>query len=100
MASNQDQGTFSSNSQRTWLFNEGQYVMVGGESCEKNANTACTPAQTQILQQRITYLNADYNDLVSQLSTVRCKREYVSNYNRFRSLRAGRRAAVTIKLPT
>jgi hypothetical protein len=64
MASSQDQGTFESNAQRTWLTNEGRYVIVGGESCESNSLTGCTGGVNQINKQRFSYLNVEYHPTV------------------------------------
>ena len=60
MASSQDQGTFASDAQRTWLTNEGRYVIVGGETCESNNLTGCTGGVDQINKQRFSYLNVEY----------------------------------------
>ena len=67
MASSQDQGTFDSNAQRTWLTNEGRYVVVGGESCEANSLTGCSGGVDQISKQRFTYLNVEYHETVINL---------------------------------
>ncbi|XP_046633549.1 uncharacterized protein LOC124312970 [Daphnia pulicaria] len=64
MASSQDQGTFESDAQRTWLTNEGRYVIVGGESCESNSLTGCTGGVNQINKQRFSYLNVEYHPTV------------------------------------
>ena len=64
MASSQDQGTFDSSAQRTWLTNEGRYVVVGGESCQANSLTGCSGGVDQISKQRFTYLNVEYHETV------------------------------------
>lgn len=68
MAASQDQGTFETDAQRTWLTNEGLYVVVGGESCEANSLTGCTGGVDQITKQRFSYLNVEYHDSVRKLS--------------------------------
>lgn len=66
MASYQDQGTFETDAQRTWLTNEGRYVIVGGESCESNSQTGCAGGVDQITKQRFSYLNVEYHPTVIQ----------------------------------
>lgn len=65
MASYQDQGTFETDAQRTWLTNEGRYVIVGGESCELNSQTGCAGGVDQITKQRFSYLNVEYHPTVN-----------------------------------
>jgi hypothetical protein len=67
MASSQDQGTFESDAQRTWLTNEGRYVIVGGESCESNSLTGCIGGVDQITKQRFSYLNVEYHPTVMRV---------------------------------
>ncbi len=64
LASSNDYGTFSSNSQREFWHADSKYVVMGGETCGVSAYSTCENALTQMENFHWSYLNSGYHGTV------------------------------------
>lgn len=64
LASSNDMGTYSNNSQREFWQAESRYTAMGGETCGVSSYSVCENALEQMEKYHFTYLNSGYHQTV------------------------------------